>query len=373
MSLKPRVLVVCPGIGFVRRGYETSMAQNASIFQKSPDIVSLLLKGAGTESDVERVIPSIKRHWLKPVGRLCSAHTAYRLEQLSFFIAALQTVKKFSPDIIYISDELMAKMFYKYRRLLGGRYKIVFRNGAPQFPPFNFSDHIQQVSPVHYERAIELGETPERMTLLPEGFIIPEHLQNNISDQKKALREQLQLPTSRTIALVIGAVGDNFKRIPYIIDEFSQVPDRPYLVILGDRESAAVKIDKKIKTRLNNEAVIRTVAPELVIDYCRAADIFVHGALSEGFGRAIIEAASAGMPCLIHSAPAFHFLLGDFGIYGDFTRNGGLAATLNDFLAKPQFTDEKRLAQHRFVYERFSWDRLAPKYISMLKNVCPDG
>ena len=55
------------------------------------------------------------------------------------------------------------------------------------------------------------------------------------------------------------------------------------------------------------------------------ADIFIHGATYEAFGVAITEAASTGLPMIVHNGPHFQWVIPNPNCWIDVSRPGALA------------------------------------------------
>nr|MDQ5808821.1 glycosyl transferase [Actinomycetota bacterium] len=92
----------------------------------------------------------------------------------------------------------------------------------------------------------------------------------------------------------------------------------------------------------------------------------------EGLPRALIEGLATGLPCLTHDYGVTRFALGEHGSFADFTRPGALAGLLRERLAAED-PPGAAAARHRYAYESFSWDRLRPRYVEMLRTVARDG
>src|SRR5262249_53901723 len=96
------------------------------------------------------------------------------------------------------------------------------------------------------------------------------------------------------------------------------------------------------------------------------ADVFTLGSLKEGFGRVYLEALIGGLPCAAHDHPVMRFVLGEEGVFGDFTQPGELSRLLGLLLtAQPDPAAAARRRQA--VRARFGWDALAPAYLDMFR------
>jgi 1,2-diacylglycerol 3-alpha-glucosyltransferase len=98
--------------------------------------------------------------------------------------------------------------------------------------------------------------------------------------------------------------------------------------------------------------------------------VLAHASLSEAQGRVLIEALSHGVPCVAHDSPVMRFALGDHALLGDFGIAGSLARLVTEQLGRdPAAAAESSHAGHAYVYERFSWDRLRPRYVELLAGL----
>jgi glycosyltransferase involved in cell wall biosynthesis len=107
-------------------------------------------------------------------------------------------------------------------------------------------------------------------------------------------------------------------------------------------------------------------------DLYRASDVFVLASLGEGLPRALIEAMSYGLPCVTHAYGVPEFVLGPHGWTADVTEAGALARLLSSVLGD-NTAPAGAVARHRFVYERFSWDVLRPRYVELFARVAFSG
>jgi glycosyltransferase involved in cell wall biosynthesis len=175
------------------------------------------------------------------------------------------------------------------------------------------------------------------------------------------------------VLVSVAALNRQHKRLDYLIDEVSNLPHpRPFLLIVGqpDGDTPAVRA---LAHRLleENSYDLRTVPASEMGDIYRASDIFALASLAEAQGRALIEAMSHGLPCVAHDSPVMRFALGPHGVMDDLSQPGALAALIQSQLSDPRTHDRAR-QRHAFVYERFSWERLAPRYVDLLTAVARD-
>jgi glycosyltransferase involved in cell wall biosynthesis len=154
----------------------------------------------------------------------------------------------------------------------------------------------------------------------------------------------------------------------YLIQEVASLPEpRPYLVLLGQMDGESEDVIKLANQHLGEANFqINTVSPTEVHLYYQAADTFVLASLREGFGRVFLEAMAHGLPCLAHDYAVTRFVLGDYGVFANFEISGGLTKLIKQ--VSMQDTSSNRCERFQSIYNRFSWDKLGPEYISMLEK-----
>jgi 1,2-diacylglycerol 3-alpha-glucosyltransferase len=96
--------------------------------------------------------------------------------------------------------------------------------------------------------------------------------------------------------------------------------------------------------------------------------MFVLASTFEAMGRVLLEALAHGLPVLAHDHHATRFALDRHGYRSDLTRPGNLAALIRS-LGEDDLSEEKQRERHRHVYERFSWEALAPRYVDLIRRL----
>ncbi len=373
---KLKVFIICSGLGRINRGYESFFRGCFDALSADPSLDMTLFKGNGENHTKESSLWNIPRD-----GRLAKllgqavGRSGYFIEQLTFFMALLPHVFLKKPKVVYVSDVVLANFMRLLKKSINCSYEVLYCNGGPTRPDFLFRwDHIQQVSPQYMEEALKTGFSRDRQTLLPHGVSIPKMLAPLDASSKRQLRAQLGLPQNRTVLLSVGAINRGRKRMHYVIREVARLQKpRPFLLLLGQRESDTQDIVDLGNSLLSKEGFsTRTVAKDEVKNYYKAADLFALASLDEGFGLVYVEAMSYGLPCLVHDYETSRFVLGEMGYYGDLTQKGGLAKLICGLTAR-DFNLEVAAARHAYAYDRFSWDRLKPKYVELFRRCAKQG
>jgi 1,2-diacylglycerol 3-alpha-glucosyltransferase len=365
-----RVLLVCSGLEHAHRGFESFARECFDALRGEPELDLALVKGSGPDAPGERSIPTLSRETglAKAFGRLWGKEP-FRVEQVAFGAALLPLIARRRPEAIYFSEWHTGVVLAAHRRLSRQRFRLILCNGTMAVDGFDHLDRVQQLTPIALEDAVSRGDAPARHLLLPLGFDLAPELTPCSPQERIALRQRLGLPRDRPIVLSAAALNRHHKRMDYLIDEVARLQaPRPFLLLAGQPEAETEGLRALAAERLGPDGyTVRTVPYAEVMDLYRASDVFVLASLGEGLPRALIEALGAGLPCLAHDYPVARFALGSHGELGDFSVAGGLAALLADRASRDGRTQPAR-ERHRHAYENFSWDRLRPRYVELLRG-----
>lgn len=366
--------MVCSGLGTTRRGYEVFFASlNRHLVHHAGLDVHLFKGGGGRQGNQRRVWNLPRRsaaarrlgEWLgvgdPRLGR------GYYIEQATFLLGLVPHLLAGRPDLVYFSDKNLGDLLARWRLASRQSFRLLFRNGGPYPPPYPRFDYVQQLTGPLRQAALAAGCPDSQQILLPAGFDITADFEPLGDAQRSLLRTRLGLPPERFVVLSVGALNATHKRLDYLVRELARLPEpRPYLVMLGQPDAETPGIVRLAEQTLGPAGFAHHSVPaEQVADYYRCADLFVLASLREGFGRVWVEALAHGLPSLAHDFPVARDVLGEHGRFADFTADGALAELIGQHLRTPHSPALAR-ARHGQVYQRFSWDRLLPRYVDML-------
>lgn len=366
-----QVFLVCSGLGHVKRGFETFTQDCFDALSTEPSLDINLFKGGGESSKQAITLWNLPRNSLAAIqiGKIVG-RSSYDIEQASFTFSLLLHIHRRQPDIIYYTETFVGTLLWHWRRLTKQRYKLLLCNGSPVYPPFMRYDYVQQLTPTHFQNALNRGWNTAKQSLVPHAINMPDRLQLLSANERKTLRSELELPDNRSVILSVAAINKYHKRMDYIIRETVTLPEpRPYLLLLGQIEAESAEISELGNRLLGTDNFqIRTVASDRVADYYKVADVFVLASLWEGFGLVFLEAMSHGLPCLAHDYEVARFVLEKEGYFANFELAGSLAGLIRQVLAEDD-DESKRRQRHRSVFDRFSWEKLRPSYVEMIQRV----
>ena len=367
-----RLLIACPGVGHVARGFESFAEECFAALREQPELEVTLAGGAGPAGGGRVTVPvPAPRHPLLRAAGAAARRDGYFAQQLVFSAGLLPVVATRRPDVILASDWVLIGALGRWRALAGRRHpKLLLSNGAPGAPPYDPAvDHVQQLTPAMHRVALEAGEPPARHTLLPYGVGVPAEPPPDDRASRARLRDALGLRADPELLLCVAALNRWHKRLDYLIAEVARLPRRPHLVLIGEPEGETPGLLADAGRRLGPDGfTARTVPLGEVGDYYAAADMFVLPSVHEGMGRVLVEALGHGLPVLAHDAEWSRAVVGRHGFLADLERPGALAGLIERVRADDGGL-AARAARHRHARERFSWSELAPAYVKMVR-VC---
>jgi hypothetical protein len=368
-----RVEIACPGLGRVRRGYET-FAQELYDAVRTVDGVDVrLAKGGPSSGAGEFRVPSLSRDSaLAGLVERATGRSRYFAEQLTFAASYLARSPADDPDVVFVSDWGVAMVLSHVRRSLRRRFRIVFSNGGGVPPPFPRFDHVHQPSRHFLDQATAAGQPTAGQTYIPYGFTF-EWWEEPTAEERRSLRAQLGLPIDAPIVLSVGALNRSQKRHDHVVRACAALAPRPHLVLLGQVEPETAGLRSLADTALGPAGyTMRMVEPREVPRYYDAADVFALASLHEGFGRVLIEAGSRGLRCIVHDHPVMREVLGSWGRYVDMTHPAALVEAIDRALADGPLRGDDVEAQRAALIGRYAWDALRDEYVAMFAR-CASG
>lgn len=361
-----RVAIACPGIGLVQRGFERFFMDIFRLVGSDLDIT--LFKGGGESSGKERVLRFIPRGGrvvkLLPVHRLFG-RSPLHTECLTFALALLPHLRNGAFDVVHTIDPPLTRVLFRLRERLGLHFRLLYTEGCAM-PPGDYppADHTQQVAKVTFEQAAAYGHRPETMTLLPCGF---DPVRLAVPHDRATLRRMHGIPEDMPVILSVAAINRGHKRTDHLIDEVARLDGRFLLWLDGSLDHGDPDLLAYAQARLGERVRITHVPSDKVGELYRLADVMAHAATFEAFGLAVVEAASCGLPVLVHDAPHFAWLLETPACLVDMTRPGALAERLQALLDHPDQMDGLRCDAQ--VRRNFAWDALRARYLDLYRDV----
>jgi glycosyltransferase involved in cell wall biosynthesis len=235
--------------------------------------------------------------------------------------------------------------------------------------------HATRVQALSDEIAAELrsvGVPPERIVRIPNGIDLGSFGPSS-DEERERLRDELDLPQGGPLALFVGRFAQ-YKGIEDLLGAWRGMErDGATLVLVGSDA-----IDRPLDERPSGPQVVVRGWTDRVVDYLRAADIYVHPTHADGMSNAVLEA----MACSLAIAASRH------GATENFMRDGedallfqpkdenDLARTLSTLVVDGQLRG--RLGESaREMAERYAIDgvvdRIEDAYSEMVRDRADAG
>lgn len=350
---KPRVALVCTGVDFVNRGFERATRDLFEQLGGQADVT--LFKGGGRPALRETRLRVPRR--TGPHARAIGWQRAYELEVLLFATRLYPRVRG-RYDVVHYFEPYLGNVLAAARRRFGGRYALLLTDALGLTRESSSgADLVQTTTPGGRDLLLSEGRPGDEVDFIPLGINTRRYA---ATASKAEARQALGLPLDRRVLVAISAVNRRHKRVDTLVEEVAQLQDGSILLLSGALEEIELLVEAR--NRLGDRFEFADVPSDQVPLLHAAADVFVHAALDEGYGLAIIEAMAAGLPVVTHRSPHFEWLVGDTRQLVDFRLPGALAQGL---ASMPGDARERNLARAH----ELDWGTLVPSYIDLYERV----
>ena len=364
-----KVALVSTGLGRVLRGFESF---TDSLFQtlrrSAPSIDVTLFQGGGQGGPNRVVIPNF--HRADPPASWFGYEKGNLLEKRSFAFSLYPTLRLGKYDIVHYNELVMGSALFHLRRQLGGRFKLLYCNGAPS-PPVHYHhrcDFAQMLHGPMHEEAVRFGMAESRLFLVPYGVDGKRFAPCGLA-ARQATRQELGIPDGARVVLTVAALNRWHKRIDYLINEIARLDSSVWLVAAGQRTDETEVLEQEAARFLPNRFRFVSWPQDRTHLLYGAADVFALCSLSEGFGLVTVEAMLSGLPVLVHDGPSFHWIAGDSDVRCiSMAEPGALAEAITH-----TFSNWSRPNARAEALRRFSWENLAVQYVDMYQTIVREG
>ncbi|WFU34899.1 glycosyltransferase family 4 protein [Bradyrhizobium brasilense] len=204
-----------------------------------------------------------------------------------------------------------------------------------------------------------------RMTHVPHGFDDKSH-----SLPKDVARQQFRLPPDRTL-LGCAARLHPHKRLDAAI-RLLAADQSWHLALAGqgadEERLRALASELKVADRLH---FIGEIPPRQMAEFLACLDVFVFPTQAETFGLAAVEAASAGIPCVVNDLPVLREVLSYQGqpaaVFVDAANEAEFSAAVSKVLTDRLLSDQLRQSAVG-LKSRYSLDAMIEEYVRILGN-----
>ncbi|MFN0099227.1 MAG: glycosyltransferase family 4 protein [Gemmatimonadaceae bacterium] len=365
-----RVHFVCTGLGREARGFET-FTRSCAAALRGESSIELTVFAGGRMGHVpgERVVPNLpRRSRAARAAGMLMRRDPYFIEQGTFFLGYLGTLKREQPDLLYFADLNFGNAVWHWRRRSGAKVRLLFYNGGNTTMPFTRCDHVQVLTPAARDGALARGELPGRLTALPHGVDFEPTWRPPTADARASARQALRLPQDGEVLLSVGQLDRSIKRTHLLIEAVSALEGpKPFLHLVGADGPERVDLCALASARLGDRWRWEILSREQMTLAYAAADrsaLLSHG---EGFGLAYVESLGAGLPLLVHDDATTRYVVADAGIRRPISDAHTALMALRVLMTAPTDAASKQ-ARHDDVRSRFAWDALRAQYLAMFQR-----
>ncbi|WP_246801465.1 glycosyltransferase family 4 protein [Bradyrhizobium genosp. L] len=204
-----------------------------------------------------------------------------------------------------------------------------------------------------------------RMKHVPHGFDDKSH-----SLTKDVARQQFELPPDR-ILLGCAARLHPHKRLDAAIRLLTQ--DASWHLALAGQGADEARLraladELGVSDRMH---FIGEIPPRRMADFLACLDVFVFPTQAETFGLAAVEAASAGIPCVVNDLPVLREVLSFEGkpaaLFVDASDQAQFSAAVSRILTDKTLSDALRQSAVGLT-SRYSLDAMIEEYVRILGN-----
>ncbi len=365
-NFKPKLFIICTGLGSVKRGFETYIEDLANMLTIDMQLDAQISVYAGADFEFKnfkaKKVLNISRNnkflqfFVKDNSKL------FDIEQFSFFFSFAFKIFFNRPKAIYLGEYNLYCYLYKLRQLFGYKYSLILYTGGQAYPGlFNPTlDFVHHVTDIYYNKS------PDSTKRLAREFLIPHFLVINSEFDINIYNRIIQISKGKKIILSVGTLDKKIKRFDVLIKCLEPIKEHVFPVFLGDDTTETADLRDTIDSVFgkNNYIISKASRSELPAYYSAAA-VLVSFSLHESFGLVNLEAMLWGTPVICHEyAEAVFVLANSFPLYDLKNQPKQLHNLLEPYSSRIKYP-----ALRNFVINKYEKTKLSFAYENMFKKI----
>lgn len=167
----------------------------------------------------------------------------------------------------------------------------------------------------------------------------------------------------------IGRVTNEPKRFSDLIDALQWCPEHVKVLLVGDGPDLAMLKARAVEKGLADRVLFAGYQSE-VGPFLKMMDCFVLPSRTESFGLALVEAMSAGLPCIGTNVCEMPSMLGPQGLLVDVEAPEQIARHINQLVCEPKEAKAYGDFLRARAYESFSAERYVRDVEALYDELC---
>jgi len=227
----------------------------------------------------------------------------------------------------------------------------------------DYSERIVALSEHNTRLLLQIGATPDKITVIPNGVRVEEYA--DLEKSKEILNE---VGSNGPILLYVGRidwnkqVGKVIEAMPLILKSF---PSAKFVIIGPDYANYSGELSHLASRMGVKRAIVMAgrVTAERLREFYSAADIFILPSSYEGFGLSMIEAMVSRIPVIASSAGGPGDIL-DHGIHAwlmEVVTPEKIAESVRILLTDQQLRGNLVKNAFELVKEKYTWEKVVDK------------
>jgi len=363
---RPVIFFICTGLGKVKRGFESYINDLAENCFKDHDFKIKPTVFAGGRLDKSSydnvVISNVSRNSGLLRKLKINGHSAFTIEQISFFFFFLPYIFSRRPQTIYLGEYSLYCYLFKARKLLGLNFSLVLYTGG-QASPGLFEprrDYVHHITDIYYRDLNQRGVPPERQ------FIIPHFLNTNFEVDGNLVTQIRNRASGKKIVLSVGSIDKAVKRMHLIPAVLGDHAGSVFPILLGEWTNESEEIKQLMMERFGADGFIIGKVNRIELGtYYTAADAFILCSEKESFGLVFLEAMYFETPVICHDFYESRYVLKDKAHFMNMNDINSFRQNVNSLLP----TLQKDSSLNLFVRQNYTWQVLEGSYNRMFDQV----
>lgn len=190
------------------------------------------------------------------------------------------------------------------------------------------------------------------------------------ADQKRVLRDQLQIPQDIPIVIFVGRLEEE-KGVPILVEAIAKTKEDLHLIIIGSGT-----LEQNISDMIQADDSLRDKVSMLgrkynIAEYLQASDIWVLPSYTEGLPVSMLEAMSVAMPIIITPVGAIPEIIIDKqnGFIIPVGDSDSLSQTIDHIIDQPQLAKQVGQKARALVLDNYSVEQIGRNHLRLYESV----